>query len=598
MERHSSRLSEVIHMDRTSFADPDRITVLMSEPKGLKQELSLHIIESFNFDSDVNHPDIFILNPSSKTDILCFHERRAQVLHLFHLSRRGNGVPTFKERTKIPALSAAPIRIHRSMRLLVLSPDLILRVHAPWSTRLNIVFPSTRSWGSISQVEENKVTLTDPNGHFERFQLDFIPQHPIVERCLDILECVLDVSLYSLFLSVYGNVKVKTKKDDLSAFTITLFACFLACNTRSPSPGASGPSEAKPKLDPWQIVQSSLSKDPTYPGRVRMTDEFAHLSLIPQAHEFVHHFEGTQRSSHLSVILLAFHALSEELRMHLSMSQHNRVFVVILCQLAYWLGRTKFVEYYTTSDINMDTIDFDRRPLAGLRDVNHSHNEPWSIYTWLISCVRDATDDNPRDDILSLEALLLNADPKKPPNSIKINHARFLLPSVEKLRQVYPLLNTLDFRDTLIRIMEENSVTNTWLDSLPLGVAYPIKIALSQCQRDPLPTWSESAYQLIDRKDLVEFLRFQEKDTKPTPKYTSLPRSTDEVSSVSEICQKIQSPESMSSGPTFADDHERITNLIFRKDRRMLEVYKLLEFSQPGVTFWFRMPPTVTYGSL
>jgi len=255
----------------------------------------------------------------------------------------------------------------------------------------------------------------------------------------------------------------------------------------------------------------------------------------------------------------------------------------------------KFVEYYRTSDINMELVDFDRRALAGLRDVTLAQAEPWSIYTLLIEYLRGNASEDPRGDIPTLEALLYQAYSDKPPTTTKLNRARSLLPSIEKLRHIYPLLITPDSRNTLIQAMQEQAVTVTWLDSLPLGVVYPIKIALSQCQRDPLPIWSSSAYELIGRKDLVELLRLQSHETKPVPTYPSVPQSTEETSTVTEICLKVQSPETMLNGPTFADDHERITNLIFRKDRRMLEVHKLLEFSQPGVSFWFRTPPSVTY---
>src|SRR5271170_5273466 len=138
MERHSSRVSDVsFTMDRTSFADPDRLTVLMTEPEDLKQELNLQIIESFPFDSHNTTPDVFVINVSSKLYILCVHQQHPQVLHLFHLSRRSSGIPTFKEKSRMPAISAAPITIHKSQRLLVLSSDLILRIHAPWHSRLN-----------------------------------------------------------------------------------------------------------------------------------------------------------------------------------------------------------------------------------------------------------------------------------------------------------------------------------------------------------------------------------------------------------------------------------------------------------------------------
>src|SRR5271163_2823301 len=93
-ERRSSRLSDVsFTMDRTSFADPDRLTVLMGEPEGLKHELNLQIIESFPFDPKNTSPDVFVINASPKLDILCLHERPSQVLHLYHLSRRNSGSP-------------------------------------------------------------------------------------------------------------------------------------------------------------------------------------------------------------------------------------------------------------------------------------------------------------------------------------------------------------------------------------------------------------------------------------------------------------------------------------------------------------------------
>jgi hypothetical protein len=115
---------------------------------------------------------------------------------------------------------------------------------------------------------------------------------------------------------------------------------------------------------------------------------------------------------------------------------------------------------------------------------------------------------------------------------------------------------------------------------------------LSFCKRQPLSTWSESTYELVDRKDLVELLLMHTRDSDRLSAYSQPSRQIEDVRTVTEVCQKVQSPESLSSGPTLADDHETITKLIFRTDRRMAEVNKLLEYSQPGVTFWLRTAPT------
>src|SRR5579859_4563545 len=105
LERHHSQLSDTsFTMERTSFADPDRLTVLMGEPEAFKQELSLQIMESFPFQANVVTSKVFVINVSRKLDILCLHEDGAQVLHLYHMARRSNGTPMFKEKSRIPAL--------------------------------------------------------------------------------------------------------------------------------------------------------------------------------------------------------------------------------------------------------------------------------------------------------------------------------------------------------------------------------------------------------------------------------------------------------------------------------------------------------------
>jgi hypothetical protein len=403
---------------------------------------------------------------------------------------------------------------------------------------------------------------------------------------LDVLECLLEPHFYSLFLSVYATAKLKISTD-LSAFIVTLFACFLAINSRSPSPSPHI-SEHTDDTSPWQTTLSftkDASSKTQYPSL---------SSLIPQARIYVHYFEGLQRSNHPTVILLALHALSEEIRLHIGISALNTTLVSALCQLAYWLGQTKFVNYYLTSDVDIETIDFDKRSFSGIREVGLAQQDPWSIYKWLISCLHAANPRVHQDELLTLDALLFKASDKTP-TAEKVNQGRLLLPSIDKLRNIYPLLNLQDFRSTIIDAMDKNSATTVWLDSLPLGVAYPLKVALSVCKRQPLPTWSESMCELIDRRDLVKLLRMDPRDLQQSPTYEQLSRQVEEAGTVTEICQKVQSLEVVSSGPSMADDHEVITNLIFRKDRRILEVAKLLEYSQPGVTFWFRSSPTVTY---
>ena len=565
----------------------------MGEPEGLKHELNLQIIESFPFESNNPSPDVFVVNTSQKLDILCLHERPSQVLHLCHLSRRNSGIPAFKEKTRIPALSAAVVTVHRSQRLLVLSSDLILRIQAPWCTRLSIVLPSIRSWRLISQVNGNRFTLVDTKSTPERYHLDLVPQNRLVAWSLDVLECSLDYNVYALFLSVYGISRLKDRATDLSAFVSTLFACILAVNNRSPSPSPHPVPNVRLDQDQWQTLQSILEAQ-SHP-QSRPLKHTALASLMPYARQFVHHFEGAQKSAHVYILHLALHALSEELRLHVGMVEHNTILISILCQLAYWLGRTSFVEYYMSTNADVESVEFDKRPFSGVRNSDFGQPDPWSVYKWLISCVQAGVPRVQHDDILTLDLLLFKTFGDKTPPSDRVNRARSLLPSIDKLRHVYPLLNLRDFRSAIINATEEHKITTTWLENLPLGIAYPLKFALSVCKRQPLSTWSESTYELIDRRDLVELLRMHTHKSDPSLTYHLSNRTIDDVGTVTEICQEVLSPESSLPAMPQPDDHEIITTFIFRNDRRMLEVGKLLEYSLPGVTSWQRNTAPVRY---
>lgn len=585
-------------MDRTSFADPDRLTV-MGEPEGLKVELNLQVLEHIPYDPQIVAPEVFLVSASAKLDILCIHELRSQLLHVLNLTRRrSGGPPAVKDRIRISAISVSPITVHRSTRLFILAPDLILRIHAPWQTRLNVVVPSTQPWKSFTALNNNSFMLTDGKSAPQRHHFDLVPQDQLVRWCLDILECIFDTNFSALFLSVYSIAKLKGKSTDLNAFVTTLFACFFAVNTRSPSPSPrplpERTAEIKTDFDPWRTASNLFRRQTQSPSR----PEFTPARFFHDAKELAHHFEGMQRSSHLVVILLAFHALSEELRLHFALSDLNNVLLPILSQLAHWLGRTSFVDYYTESHADIETIEFDKRPFSGVRDLGLSQQQPWSIYKWLVACVHASGTRVHDENLLTLDAILFKTSAEKVPNKDKIDRARRLLPTMDKLRNIYPLLNMLDFRGPFVKALDQNSVSTSWLNSLPIGVAYPLRVALSACKRQPLSTWTQSIYELVDRKDLVELLKMHARGLDLSSGSKNYPRHREEVNSISDICQKIQSPESISSGPTLADDHEDITNLIFRSDRRMLEVGKLLEYSQPGVTFWLRPTATLTYRSL
>ena len=58
----------------------------------------------------------------------------------------------------------------------------------------------------------------------------------------------------------------------------------------------------------------------------------------------------------------------------------------------------------------------------------------------------------------------------------------------------------------IIEAMTQHGVNATFLETLPEGIALPLREVLMSCQEDPPTTWSEGALETVGREDLKMLL--------------------------------------------------------------------------------------------
>ncbi|ODQ53556.1 hypothetical protein SAICODRAFT_38394, partial [Saitoella complicata NRRL Y-17804] len=119
---------------------------------------------------------------------------------------------------------------------------------------------------------------------------------------------------------------------------------------------------------------------------------------------------------------------------------------------------------------------------------------------------------------------------------------------------------------------------------LPVGLSVPLLEAILQCQVNPPKEWGAEALELIGRKDLKNLVK---------PDYTgfvhAVKEKEPEVRDIKTIVQSINEAESKEEGLAEVDTNA-VTRLLFREDRRLQEVTKLLRTSKPLIVIMDNPP--------
>lgn len=294
---------------------------------------------------------------------------------------------------------------------------------------------------------------------------------------------------------------------------------------------------------------------------------------------------------HIPALFYVLHLLYQELQLDELQRGRASSLVCLLQQLArdlqleeyvdlYWRDYPSLISGFTESClIDQALIDQMQRP-------SFLRAEPPCVFSWLSSCLRaEETPPFPylpnicwRTRLLVLSyALYILGDE----NATSTDVSKYLVklsagqkshvgePHYRRQSSVKVKVSGESLAEQLVVWLTSEGFTLKDLESVPFGVALPIREAIYRCREQPCSDWSEEVCLLIGRQDL----------TKQAHKMT-LAKSKASVGSGLSL-EPPATTEADEEEDGMSDIIQEVTGLIWSQDLRVQEVRRLLQSSRP-----------------
>ncbi|XP_018595771.2 anaphase-promoting complex subunit 1 isoform X3 [Scleropages formosus] len=459
----------------------------------------------------------------------------------------------------------------------------------------------------------NRVTLELSNGAMLRITVPGIATSELVKKCLQAIKFILPketaVKVLIKWYNIYNAPGGPSSHLEWNLF-LTCFMTLMGYNTdrlswtrnldfEVPLSPVIAPKKARPSEmgsdDDWDYqlgsdyhnqvesrrLASSLHLEPLA-ATPCMDDLSAPPQLDPSAPLF----------PHLPAVFFVLHLVYEELKLDDLMRKGARSLVVMLQQLARDLQLKEYIDMYWRDYPSFikafkECCVIDAAHTEQMIRPSFFQTEPPCVFRWLSSCLRgNAVTPFPylpgiceRTKLLVLSfALYVIGDHSAVTSDMskylaKVSAGQKKHADDQLLRRqssIKPNVPCCSLAEKLVTWLTSSGFTLKDLESVPFGVALPIRDAIYQCREQPCSDWPEDVCLLIGRQDL----------TKQAHKATLLARNKSSVGTG-------LTPEAPAASE--ADDEEdgmgdvdqEVTRLIWSRDLRVQEVRRLLQSSRP-----------------
>uniref|UniRef100_A0A8D2NNA4 Anaphase-promoting complex subunit 1 n=1 Tax=Zosterops lateralis melanops TaxID=1220523 RepID=A0A8D2NNA4_ZOSLA len=442
----------------------------------------------------------------------------------------------------------------------------------------------------------NRVTLELSNNTMVRISIPEIATSELVKKCLQGVKAILPketaVQMLVKWYNAYNAPGGPSYHSEWNLF-VTCLMNMMGYNTErlcwtrnldfegslSPviAPKKARPSETGSDED-WEYLLSSdyhknfeshpiakaLCLDPLEVSASK--DDFSQsLSLD----------SSTLLFSHIPAIFFVLHLIYEELKLNSLMGEGLRSLVVLLVQLARDLKLEAYMDYYYRDypalvKTSRQTCIIDQVQTGFMLHPSFFSAEPPSIFQWLSSCLKgEGVQPYPYlPGICERSKLVVLVST----GGQAIQAMCLVLCSFKTSTSVSSLA------EKLVLWMTSVGFTLRDLESLPFGVALPIRDAIYQCREQPASDWPEAVCLLIGRQDLSK-----------QAWEGSLQKGKSSVGTVlsSDIPSAAESEEDEDG---MNDMNEEVMSLIWSEDLRVQEVRRLLQSARPVRVNVVQMP--------
>ncbi|XP_030628160.1 anaphase-promoting complex subunit 1 [Chanos chanos] len=457
----------------------------------------------------------------------------------------------------------------------------------------------------------NTVTLELSSGSMLRITIPEVATSELVKRCLQAIRFILpkDTAMKVLvkWYNIYNAPGGPSMHLEWNLF-VTCFMTLMGYNTERltwtrnlhfevPLSPVIAPKKARPadtgSDEDWEHLRGSdyhwqvsmhhvvgvLGLEAIAPPRGMENSETT-LSLEPSALLF----------QHIPALFYVLHLLYEDLKLDDLQRGGARDLVGLLQQLArdlqleeyidlYWRDYPSFIKTFKESCV------IDQALMEQMNWPPFLTQEPPCVLSWLSWCLRgDEVPPFPylpviceRTKLLVLSYALYIvgdengvSDMSKYLRKVSAGQKKSLSePALRRQSSVKPTPPTGNLAEKLVVWLASTGFTLKDLESVPFGVALPIRDAIYQCREHPCSDWSEDVCALIGRQDL----------TKQAHKVTLI-KSKPTMSLGVPLDTPVTS-EADEEEDGMTDLHPDVTSLIWSQDLRVQEVRRLLQSSRP-----------------
>ncbi|XP_076016530.1 anaphase-promoting complex subunit 1 isoform X2 [Genypterus blacodes] len=294
---------------------------------------------------------------------------------------------------------------------------------------------------------------------------------------------------------------------------------------------------------------------------------------------------------HIPALFYVLHLLYQELQLDELQRAGASSLVCLLQQLARDLQLDEYVDLYWRDYPSLisgflESCLLDQAQISQMQRPSFLKAEPPSVFSWLSSCLRgEEVGPFPflpgicqRTRLLVLSyALYIIGDEYATSSDVSKYLSKLSAgqkasagePAYRRQSNVKGKPSSQNLAEQLVVWLTSEGFTLKDLESVPFGVALPIREAIYHCREQPCSDWSEEVCLLIGRQDL----------TKQAHKMTLANSKTSVGTGLSLDTPATTEADEEEDG--MSDIIQEVTGLIWSQDLRVQEVRRLLQSSRP-----------------
>uniref|UniRef100_A0A6I8P4H6 Anaphase-promoting complex subunit 1 n=1 Tax=Ornithorhynchus anatinus TaxID=9258 RepID=A0A6I8P4H6_ORNAN len=448
---------------------------------------------------------------------------------------------------------------------------------------------------SVRDSVHNRVTLELSNGSMVRITIPEIATSELVRKCLLAIKAILPKEIAVQVLVKWYNAHNApggpSCRSEWNSF-VTCLMNMMGYNT----------DRLAWTRNDWEYLLNSdyhRSVESHLLARTLRLDPLETSPLKETSSPSPSLDSSTLLFTHIPAVFFVLHLVYEELKLNSLMGDGVQSLVVVLVQLARDLKLEPYIDYYYRDypalvKTSRQTCSIDQAQTGSMHYPAFLTPEPPSIYQWLSSCLKgEGASSYPylpgvceRSKLVVLSIALYILGDERAVSGEASQYLSGITP-VPKKQQTERDDNRLSFghdasiaslAEKLVLWMTDVGFTLRDLESLPFGVALPIRDAIYHCRERPASDWPEAVCLLIGRQDLSK-----------QACEGNLPKGKSSVAQVpsSEVASGTETEE---EDDGMNDMNQEVMSLIWSEDLRVQEVRRLLQSAHPVRVNVVQMP--------